>query len=179
MNRLIWFFGCSASGKKTLIEKIYNNNNPILNSDLNINLKNTIILKDSINYISKNSNDNINDKRFEIINEVVDICNRNDNVIVLIKGQNFDIRNNFFEKIKERLLKSNTSFEIVYVVASKKNLLKRIVTKDWYDNSRNNDEYVKSIKRSLDYMKLFKNYKITYVKSNSNYKYRIVSSKRF
>ena len=71
MNRLICFFGCSACGKETLIKHIYNGYNSDLNSSLGIDLNKTIILKKSIEYISKHSNDNITEKRFEIIKDII------------------------------------------------------------------------------------------------------------
>lgn len=174
MNRLICFFGCSACGKETLIKHIYNGYNSELNSSLGIDLNKTIILKKSIEYISKHSNDNITEKRFEIINDITSICSENSDLIILMKGQNSDIRNNFIQIINNKI--NNICIDLVYVTADIEVLLDRIKTKDWYDVSRGNKQFLESIDRSLEYMNLFKNYNITYVYSRPNYEYEIVSN---
>ena len=175
MNRLIWFFGCSACGKETLIKHIYSGYDEKLNSNLGIDLNKTIILDKSIKYISKYSNDNITEKRIEIVYDIVSLCSKNDNMIVLIKGQNSDIRNNFIKQISEKL--NNISIDIVYVTADVDVLLERVRKKDWYDITRGDMQFLESIGRSLKYMDLFQNYNITYIKSNPHYEYEIIPQK--
>ena len=97
-------------------------------------------------------------------------------MIVLIKGQNSDIRNNFIQIISENL--SSISIDIVYVTADVDVLLERVRRKDWYDTTRGDTQYLESIVRSLEYMDLFQNYNITYVKSNPNHEYEIVPQKK-
>lgn len=128
MNRLICFFGCSACGKETLIKHIYSGHDENLNSNLDIDLRKTIILDKSIEYISKHRNDNITEKRFEIIHDIILLCSKNDNMIVLIKGQNSDIRNNFIKTINENL--SDIIIDIVYVTADVDVLLERFQKKN-------------------------------------------------
>ena len=176
MNRLIWFFGCSASGKETLIKHIYSGQDEKLNSNLGIDLRKTIIFDKSIQYISKHRTDNITEKRFEIVHDIISLCSKKDNMIVLIKGQNSDIRNNFIQIISENL--SGISIDIVYVTADVDVLLERVRRKDWYDTTRGDTQYLESIVRSLEYMDLFQNYNITYVKSNPNHEYEIVPHKK-
>ena len=173
MNRLICFFGCSACGKETLIKHIYSGYDEKLNSNLGIDLKNTIILDKSIEYISKHRNDNITEKRFEIIHDIISLCSKNDNLIILIKGQNSDIRNNFIQIINENL--NGIIIDIVYVTADVDDLIERVRKKDWYDTTRGDTQYLESIGRSLKYMDFFQNYKITYIKSNPNFEYEIIS----
>lgn len=175
MNRLIWFFGCSASGKETLIKHIYRGKDEKLNSNLGIDLRKTIILDKSIQYISKHRTDNITEKRFEIVHDIISLCSKKDNMIVLIKGQNSDIRNNFIQIISEKL--SDISIDIVYVIVDVDVLLERIRRKDWYDITRGDTQFLESIGRSMKYMDLFQNYNITYIKSNPNHKYEIVPQK--
>ncbi len=172
MNRLIWFFGSSASGKETLIKYIYNGKDEKLNSNLNIDLKKTIILDKSIEYISKNKTDNITEKRIEMIDDIILLCSQKNDIIILIKGQNSDIRGNFIKTIKEKL--NDISIDIIYVTADTEVLLERVKKKDWYDTTRGDIEYLESIKRSLKYMDLFKEYNITYIKSNPNNEYIIL-----
>lgn len=172
MNRLIWFFGCSACGKETLIKYIYSGHDEKLNSDLNIDLSKTIILDKSIDYISKYKNDGVTDTRVEIIEDVVNLCNQHNDLTILIKGQNSDIRNSFIEQIQTRLI--DIYIEIIYVFADTNILLERIRSKEWYDTSRGDTQYLESINRSLSYMRLFSNYNITYIKSNKNYKYELI-----
>ena len=128
MNRLICFFGCSACGKETLIKHIYSGHYKNLNCNLDIDLRKTIILDKSIEYISKHRNDNITEKRFEIIHDIILLCSKNDNMIVLIKGQNSDIRNNFIKTINENL--SDIIIDIVYVTADVDVLLERFQKKN-------------------------------------------------
>lgn len=175
MNRLIWFFGCSASGKETLIKHIYRGKDEKLNSNLGIDLRKTIILDKSIQYISKHRTDNITEKRFDIVHDIISLCSKKDNMIVLIKGQNSDIRNNFLQIINEKL--SDISIDIVYVIADVDVLLERIRRKDWYDITRGDTQFLESIGRSMKYMDLFQNYNITYIKSNPNHEYEIVPQK--
>lgn len=175
MNRLIWFFGCSASGKETLIKYIYSRRDEKLNSNLGIDLRKTIILDKSIQYISKHRTDNITEKRFEIVQDIISLCSNHDNMIVLIKGQNSDIRNNFIQIISENL--SGISIDIVYVMADVDVLLERVRRKDWYDISRGDTQYLESIGRSMEYMDLFQNYNITYIKSKPNHEYEIMPQK--
>ena len=175
MNRLIWFFGCSASGKETLIKHIYRGKDEKLNSNLGIDLRKTIILDKSIQYISKHRTDNITEKRFEIVHDIISLCSKKDNMIVLIKGQNSDIRNNFIQIISEKL--SDISIDIVYVIADVDVLLERIRRKDWYDITRGDTQFLESIGRSMKYMDLFQNYNITYIKSNPNHEYEMVPQK--
>lgn len=175
MNRLICFFGCSACGKETLIKHIYSGQDEKLNSNLGIDLQKTIIPDKSIEYISKHRNDNIIEKRFEIVYDVISLCSKDDNMIILLKRQNSAIRNNFIQKINEKL--NDISIDIVYVTADVDVLLERVRKKDWYDITRGDTQYLESIGRSLKYMDMFQNYNIIYKKSNPNYEYEIIPQK--
>ena len=174
MNRLIWFFGCSASGKETIIKHIYRGKDEKLNSNLGIDLRKTIILDKSIQYISKHRTDNITEKRFEIVHDIISLCSKKDNMIVLIKGQNSDIRNNCIQIISAKL--SDISIDIVYVIADVDVLLERIRRKGWHDITRGDTQFLESIGRSMEYMDLFQNYNITYIKSNPNHEYEMITN---
>ena len=158
-----------------MIKHIYSGQDEKLNSNLGIDLQKTIIPDKSIEYISKHRNDNIIEKRFEIVYDVRSLCSKDDNMIILLKRQNSAIRNNFIQKINEKL--NDISIDIVYVTADVDVLLERVRKKDWYDITRGDTQYLESIGRNLKYMDMFQNYNIIYKKSNPNYEYEIIPQK--
>lgn len=168
MNKVIWVFGCSASGKETFIKNILKKEAFGIEHVLKIDTNRAYIVKPSIQLISKCSKDNINYQRNLIIDEIIKLNNKFDDSFFLIKGQNFDIRNNIVEKLTNKL--PDIEYEIVFLNANVKVLIDRVKRKDWFDETRGFREYIESIDRTLGYMKNLNNYKITYIDSTNEYK---------
>lgn len=167
MNRIIWVFGCSASGKETFIKNVMSNNSTI-NDKLNIDYKHTHVIHESINLISMHTGDSIEQERENIPNLVIELSNNLNDSIILIKGQNSDIRNNLVYLLKEKL--PDAIYEIIYLHADLEILIDRVKKKPWFDESRGFDKYIKSISDTLHYMECFQGFNITYIESNEEYK---------
>lgn len=172
MNKIIWVFGCSASGKETFIENILNKEDLEIRKVLNFERNRSYAVKTSIQLISKNKNDKIDYQRNLIIDEVVALNIKFKDSFFFIKGQNSDIRNNIIKKLVEKV--PNAKYEIIFLSADLELLIERVKKKEWFNEKRGFDQYIESVDRTLGYMSLLEDYKITYVDSSNEY--RIISN---
>ena len=135
MKKIIWIFGESATGKKTFIENILNNNLDIL-EDLELNDKRIDVVKRTIEKNLSSFEDISNEKsRHQIILEEINNFINNDNYdVLLLKGQSNDMDNRYGNTLSEvAVLFPNTEKEIYLLEVKDMDLLySRIQNKDWF-----------------------------------------------
>ena len=168
MKKIVWVFGESATGKETLVNKLYNQDEEALNT-FNMNNKKicyskiTIVDHDNEDYgviVDNNiyddslmdedniyfSRDRAKRRRSYIMSDVENFIN-SDNDILLIKGQINDLRVNRGNTVDYFLKKygnnSDIQIEVIILKVEDVNeLRKRIQSKSWF--RKMNDETEKN-----------------------------------
>jgi len=148
MKKVIWIFGESATGKKTLIENLLNNNSSI-RSELGLQNKKIEVLKLTI----EETNESFDDKNSEVIrnnrilNEVENFT-KSDSDVLLIKGQANDMDDRYGNTLRtfaERF--SQLDKEILLLEVEDLDLLyNRIINKSWFKEDE--ERYSKMFPRS-------------------------------
>ena len=148
MKKVIWVFGESATGKKTLIEKLLSNNSTIKN-ELNLQNKKIDVVKTTI----EETNESFDDKNSELIRNskiLNDIENfmKSDFDILLLKGQVNDMDNRYGNTLKTFAEKyPNLAKEILLLEVEDLDLLyNRIINKSWFKEDE--ERYSKMFPRS-------------------------------
>ncbi len=135
-NKVVWVFGCSASGKETFIKEVVSKKDIKIIEDLGWKDKNIISINESINYIKQYEEDPIGDKRIEIIDKVIEENKNNSNSIILIKGQHIDFKNNLIEMLKEKV--KDVNYEVIFLFSDLKTIFERGKKKPWFTEEDNN-----------------------------------------
>jgi len=132
VNEIVWIYGSSAVGKETFIRELMDNPSEILINRLGWQNKKLITIWEGIEHIAQYKGDPEGKKRREIINKILDI--KDDNVVIIIKGQDIDIRNGLPQSLKNKLpdckhkiISLYTNIEIVY---------ERCKNKSWWDKNK-------------------------------------------
>ena len=182
MKKIIWIFGESATGKKTFIENILNNNLEILDY-LDLSDKNIDVVKRTIEKNTSSFDDIANEKsRYEIILEdIKKFINDDSYDVLLLKGQSNDMDNRYGNTLRDvAMLFPEIEKEIYLLEVKNMDLLyDRIQNKDWF--KANFENYSKIFPREwidgavirhreqvYSYEKL--GYKITDIDSTNGYK---------
>lgn len=135
MKKIIWIFGESATGKKTFIENILNNNLDIL-EDLDLNNKRIDVVRRTIDKNISSFNDVLNEKsRHQIIlEEINDFIKKDLYDVLLLKGQSNDMDERYGNTLKEvGMLYPEIEKEIYLLEVKDMDLLyNRIQNKDWF-----------------------------------------------
>ena len=183
IKKIIWIFGESATGKKTLIETIINNSNLHLLKELNLENKKIEVVKRTISKNLSSFNDKINEKtrHEQILASINDFVQSNDSSILLLKGQSNDMDDRYGNTLKTIALFYPEIDKEIYLLEVNDNdlLYSRIINKDWF--KKNEEEYSKIFPRSwidnavirhkeqvYSYVNL--GYKITEIDSTNGYK---------
>jgi predicted kinase len=129
MNNIVWVFGSSAAGKETFIRKLLSNPSLNLINRLGWENKKIVCVEESLKYIARFENDPIAQKRLQIIERVKEIPN-NSNTIILIKGQDVDLRSNLVNILRKEILDADhkiiflhTDIQLLYERSQKKRLV--------------------------------------------------------
>jgi hypothetical protein len=154
---IVWIFGASASGKETFIKKIHQGKLKSITRALGWNNKKIVFSNKSIDYVSKNEKDNLGPKREEIVKEVLDLSKEN-NSLVLIKGQDLDLENKRPERLK-KLLPSNKHL-IVYLHSDSETLYGRVKKKSWWKKEWDKEGYLKWAKYQVNLLSKLKGFEI-------------------
>lgn len=159
MTTFIWVYGSSAVGKKTFINRlVYDAPYNIINH-LAWENKKIILIPESLKYIGQFENDPITLKRSVIIDKAK-LINNNKNIIVLIKGQDVDLRRNLVNKLREEVPQAN--HEIIYLHSNLKTLFTRVQQKSWWTQKMEDegiDEFKNWLINQLNLLKKLKGFK--------------------
>ena len=182
MKKIIWIFGESATGKKTLIENLINQSDKELITELKLSDLKLDVVKRTINKDISSFNDKSNEKsRHEQIIEAITRFTISDNDVLLIKGQSNDMDNRYGNTLRKvAILYPEIEKEIYLLEVKDMDLLySRIQNKDWFKLDFEN--YSKTFPREwidgavirhreqvYSYMDL--GYKITDIDSTNGYK---------
>ncbi|MCH5167250.1 MAG: hypothetical protein J1F35_05085 [Erysipelotrichales bacterium] len=136
MQKIIWVFGESATGKKTLIESLLSDSNSELSNSLNINGKKIRVIEDTIsnNLSSFDDEDNELNRQKCILKEIADFVSQKNDEILLIKGQSNDMDDRYGNTLKQFAISyPDIDKEIFLLEVSDMDLLyERIINKDWF-----------------------------------------------
>lgn len=149
MKKIIWVFGESATGKKTLIEYLLNNPASELASTLNLNNEKIDVVEQTItNNLSSFDNRNNEEIRHHLIIDKIDAFRNDKNsTALLIKGQTNDMDERYGNTLKScAFLYPELEREILLLEMSDLNALyERIVNKEWFQE--NKEMYAKMFPR--------------------------------
>lgn len=167
----IWIYGSSAAGKETFINRlVYDAPQNVINH-LAWENKKIILIPESLKYIGQFENDPITLKRVAIIDKAKSIENDKD-LVVLIKGQDVDLRRNLINKLKEEIPQAN--HEIIYLHSDLKTLFTRAQQKRWWTQEMEDegiDEFKNLLVNQLNLLKELKGFKFNAFDSTTT-KYR-------
>lgn len=170
MKKIIWIFGQSATGKKTLINKLLARDTKAL-MELGLENKNIVACQNTIidtkivtpsqpdNFIYDDttmqedneyfSRDNAKNRRSCIMTDALSFLNSN-NDILLIKGQDNDIWPHRGDIVKYFLNNFNNQDDVeidVYILMVENDEIwqQRIAKKEWFKNFPNKEEVMKNM----------------------------------
>jgi shikimate kinase len=171
MTNIVWIYGSSASGKATFINRLLNNLSQDLIDRLGWKNKKIICVEESIKYVGQFNNDPVLKKRIQIINKVKNLSNKS-NLVILIKGQDVDLKSNLPNILQEEL--PNAKHQIIFLHADLQILYERCRKKTWWtkeDEEAGIEDFKEWLSKQLRRLKQLKNFKITTLDS-SDYEYR-------
>lgn len=140
MKKIIWIFGESATGKKTLIEYLMNNPNSEFAIQLGLeNEKISVVERTISNNLS--SFDDMNNEKVryaQIIECIKNFMYEENNSILLIKGQSNDMDERYGNTLKiSALMYPEIEKEILLLDVQDHDILyTRIVNKDWFQANK-------------------------------------------
>lgn len=136
MQKIIWVFGESATGKKTLIDLLLSNSLKELSKYLGIDGKKIKVIEDTVisNLASYDDKENELNRSKAILKCIDEFINDEDDSVLLIKGQTNDMDDRYGNTLKQfGEYPQNVLKEILLLEVSDKDLLyDRIVNKDWF-----------------------------------------------
>lgn len=136
MKKIIWVFGESATGKKTLIEYLMNKPESELAIDLGLGNVKIDVVKQTItsNVASFDDKKNEQNRHIQITEKIKEFANTEEYSVLLIKGQTNDMDEKYGNTLRtSALLHPELEREILLLEASNLDALyERIVNKDWF-----------------------------------------------
>ncbi len=168
-NKVVWVFGCSAAGKSTFIKRMVTKDDVNLLTELGWINHHILAIQESIDYIKQSENDPIGDRRVEIIDRVIEENNRNNNTIMLIKGQNVDFDNNLVGRLIERL--PNIDYEVIFLFSDLETIFERGKKKEWFTEEDDNiDDWYDHMYKTALLVKGLKNMKVIAIDSTDGFR---------
>jgi len=174
-NEIVWVYGSSAAGKKTFILTILENKPLDLIESLGWRNKQIILCSESIEWITQYKGDPLGAKREGIPQIVVNLSNNNENSVILIKGQDLDLKNNRLLKVKAKL--PGQKHRIIFLHADIDEIFKRINAKEWFDPKKETKDKLKEwLRGQIGYLQeLRDDFGITVIRSNHEQNYQIIN----
>ncbi|HEY1041182.1 MAG TPA: hypothetical protein VGE63_00450 [Candidatus Paceibacterota bacterium] len=133
MNTVVWVYGGSAAGKKTFIETISLHENLELINRLGWEGKQVAVCQESLDLIAQFEGDPIIEKRQSIPEIVSKLNQKYTNAIILIKGQDVDLKAK--RLIKTRELIPDAGHKIVFMSVPFEELYERTTRQSWWEDS--------------------------------------------
>lgn len=170
MKEVIWFFGSSTAGKKTLIEKVLATPDSFRNK-LGIETKIIKANKESLMWVSK-KNHAERPGLVDILKE--DFKNESD-VAVLVKGQSSDLKNELLNKLATYT--PEIKQKIIFVYTEPHEALERIKEhRTWYTPDMTEDYVFQEIRYQLKFLRKLEQQGVSIicVDSSGDAGYRII-----
>ena len=140
MKKIVWVFGESATGKKTLINTLLKNADIELAKCLDFEDRLIKVVEETIssNLSSFDDEDNELNRHQGILKKIADFLKSNDGSVLLIKGQTNDMDDRYGNTLREFAeMYPNIDKEILLLEVSNMDLLyERFVNKDWFQVDR-------------------------------------------
>jgi len=163
---IIWVYGSSASGKETFIRKIINGYQLEILDYVKWGNNHIIPIWESMKYIGQDSDDPIINKRKKII-QAVKKAAEHKNGIILIKGQDADLKSNLPGILKRTL--SGADHMIIFLHVDNRELLKRWRRKSWWKNEYTINTVRSWLKYQIDLLLKLHGFKIIALDANNHY----------
>lgn len=137
MKKIIWVFGESGSGRKTLIENILNDKDNI-KKELGLENENIMVAKETIEKHNKRIMDTQErtQRDKELLNSVEEFANSN-NSILLVKGQYSDLEYNY-DSVQNKISNNYPDIDKEFYLLEVKDLdllYERMINQEWFKNS--------------------------------------------
>lgn len=171
MKEVIWFFGSSTAGKKTLIEKIIAD--PDLFRDrLRIKAKNIKANKESLEWVSKKNHD----ERPKLIDKIKDDFQKESDAAVLVKGQSYDLRKELINKLSADT--PEVIQKIIFVYTEPREALERLKEhRTWHTPDMTEEYVLQEIKYQLKFLRKLESQglSIVCIDASGNAEYRTIN----
>jgi guanylate kinase len=139
MKQVIWFFGSSAAGKKTLIDAIVKSPQ-VFKTQLKLLSDNIIVCKEALEWVTQKNHH----ERPNILSIAANIIKDQQDIVVLIKGQTPDLKHNLLSEFAQHL--PTTEQKIVFVYTEPKEELERWEKhRAWYNPSMTEQNVISEI----------------------------------
>jgi hypothetical protein len=174
MNEVIWLFGSSTAGKKTLITRILADPDKF-RGDLDITNENIKANKEALELVTKKNHI----ERLGLIDKIGEDLKDERDVTVLIKGQAFDLKNDLINKLAEAI--PDIKQRIIFVYTDPQEELGRIkMHRAWYTPDITEEYIIDEVNYQLSFLEQYKSQGISIicVDGGSRGKYRIISLPR-
>lgn len=149
MKKVIWIFGESATGKKTLIQNLLNHTNSAIENELGLQDKKIRVLKLTIEETNESFDDkNSETKRKNQILSEIECFTKSDLDVLLIKGQANDMDDRYGNTLRtfaERFPQIDKEI-LLLEVEDLDMLYERIINKSWFKEDE--ERYSKMFPRS-------------------------------
>lgn len=174
MKEVIWFFGSSTAGKKTLITKIledpdkFRGNLDITNEYIKAN-------KEALELVTKKNHI----ERLGLIDKIREDLGEDIDVTILVKGQAFDLKNDLINKLADAI--SGIKQRIIFVYTDPQEELGRIkMHRAWYTPDITEKYVIEEVNYQLSFLEQYKvqGIPIICVDGGSRGQYRIISLPR-
>ena len=174
-QEIVWIFGSSASGKERFIERISSQEEPLLSKTLGWTDKKILVNMESVDWIGQLEEydaDPVAIKRSELIDVIANQA-KQENVVILIKGQDVDLENDRPRILKNRL--PNAHHRILFLHASLDELYDRCKNKPWWKSKWTRDTVEEWLLYQLKYIKSLQNeFDIATIRSEKGKEYIVM-----
>lgn len=126
---IVWVFGSSAVGKATFIKYVSQNPKANILTSLGWNDKTIVPIWESINFVGNSIDDSVKKKRDTLVEKVVSSYSQEEGII-LIKGQDYDLFNKFPSRLKSTIPEAQHT--ILFLHTNDEELFRRFKSKQWW-----------------------------------------------
>lgn len=131
-TEIVWIYGSSGAGKETFIKFLCERHSTTLLSTLSWNDKVLIPCVESIDWVAQYYKDPLGSNRKNLVDIVVNLA-KNQSAVVLVKGQDLDLKYNRPQILKKKL--PDCSHKIIFLHTNVTELLRRWKSKKWWENT--------------------------------------------
>lgn len=175
MAKIVWVFGGSAAGKQTFIRRIITERPPDILSALGWHGGTIGACIPSLAWIAHYQGDMVATRRSRLPLVVRDMAEMYD--VVLVKGQDWDLKRRLPQKIKQLL--PHAEHSVVFIDIDLDEMYRRIVRKKWWDSRTRRAEEEGWLEEQIDFLnELAASFAITTINGNSGGHYEIVPFSR-
>jgi hypothetical protein len=171
-TEIVWVYGSSGSGKETFIRHIIDNKPTELLKRLGWLGKKLQLCSESVNHIAQFYQDPVGDKRGELLDSVFRLA-QNENSVVLIKGQDLDLKHKRLIRLREKL--PERDHKIIFLHANIQELYRRWHLKSWWEESFTEETVKEWLVPQIESLERLSDvFEITSLESDAEKKYKTV-----